>query len=86
MRNKIRWRIFTITCAFKRYRFRIRKLVWYMRNDDHPPANEWLEMMDQVVLTPTLVGGIKPLKIGVKMDKFCMWCGVHECEECDCYE
>jgi hypothetical protein len=46
MINKLRWYVFTIECAFKRYRFRIRKYIWFKRNDDYPPANKWLDMMN----------------------------------------
>jgi len=44
--NKIKWYLFTIECAFKRYRFRIRKYIWFKRNDNPPPANVWLDMMN----------------------------------------
>lgn len=46
MINTLRWYLFTIKCAFIHYRFRMRIYMWFKRNNDYPPADKWLDMMN----------------------------------------
>ena len=60
--------------------------IWIIPMNNQTSTSYCEICLVQVVLTPTLVGGIKPLEIGVKMREYTkmltILCAEHEQEDC----